>query len=163
MALTSRAIALLVALLATVWVAAVFWAPVAAAEPWTSWRGRAARLAYIAGAVVCHQRPERSFARAGRPLPVCGRCLGLYVGGLLGLWLGALWQARPPLPGATVRRLLVLAAVPTAATVIVEWVGLLPVTNPARALAALPLAVVAGWMLGTARWTERRARARAGA
>jgi uncharacterized membrane protein len=29
---------------------------------------------------VCHQRPERSFALLGRPLPVCARCFGLYLG-----------------------------------------------------------------------------------
>ncbi len=34
---------------------------------------------------VCHRLPERSFAFAGRPLPLCARCSGTYLGALTGL------------------------------------------------------------------------------
>lgn len=34
---------------------------------------------------VCHRIPERSFAFAGRPLPLCARCSGTYLGALAGL------------------------------------------------------------------------------
>ena len=44
----------------------------------------AAAAVYAAGSLVCHQRPERSFHLAGAQLPVCARCLGLYVGGFVG-------------------------------------------------------------------------------
>jgi uncharacterized membrane protein len=36
-------------------------------------------------ALVCHQRPERSFWIFGAPVAVCARCLGIYVGGTIGL------------------------------------------------------------------------------
>jgi hypothetical protein len=49
---------------------------------------------YATGSRVCHQRPERSFAWGPRRLPVCARCLGLYLGVPLGLVL-ALAQQRP--------------------------------------------------------------------
>jgi uncharacterized membrane protein len=37
------------------------------------------------GYAVCHQIPERSFILAGRPLPLCARCTGTFLGAVLGL------------------------------------------------------------------------------
>ena len=34
---------------------------------------------------VCHRISERSFTFAGRPLPLCARCSGTYLGALAGL------------------------------------------------------------------------------
>jgi uncharacterized membrane protein len=34
---------------------------------------------------LCHQDSNRSFALAGVPLPVCARCLALYLGGFVGI------------------------------------------------------------------------------
>ena len=36
-------------------------------------------------ALVCHQRPERSFSLFGGSVAVCSRCLGIYLGAALGL------------------------------------------------------------------------------
>ena len=36
-------------------------------------------------AVVCHQRPERSFWIFGAETAVCSRCLGIYLGAAVGL------------------------------------------------------------------------------
>ena len=38
-------------------------------------------------ALVCHQRPERSFWIFGAPVAVCARCLGIYLGAAAGLLL----------------------------------------------------------------------------
>jgi uncharacterized membrane protein len=38
-------------------------------------------------ALVCHQRPERSFWICGAPVAVCARCLGIYLGAAIGLFL----------------------------------------------------------------------------
>ena len=38
-------------------------------------------------ALVCHQRPERSFWIFGAPAAVCARCLGIYCGAAVGLLL----------------------------------------------------------------------------
>jgi len=38
-------------------------------------------------ALVCHQRPERSFWLFGAPVAVCARCLGIYIGAAFGLLL----------------------------------------------------------------------------
>lgn len=37
------------------------------------------------GFAVCHQIPERSFLIGERPLPLCARCTGMYLGALTGL------------------------------------------------------------------------------
>jgi len=36
-------------------------------------------------ALVCHQRPERSFIIFGGTIAVCSRCLGIYLGAVCGL------------------------------------------------------------------------------
>jgi uncharacterized membrane protein len=38
-------------------------------------------------ALICHQRPERSFWVFGAPVAVCARCLGIYLGAAIGLLL----------------------------------------------------------------------------
>ena len=40
-------------------------------------------------AIVCHQRPERSFWISGGSMAVCSRCLGIYLGAAVGLLLRA--------------------------------------------------------------------------
>lgn len=37
------------------------------------------------GFAVCHQIPERTFTLADRPLPLCARCSGMYLGAFIGL------------------------------------------------------------------------------
>ena len=100
-------------------------------------------LVYAAASLVCHQQPERSFHAAGHPLPVCARCLGLYLGGALGALLG--WAGRPAASGRA-RRLLTAAALPTAATLALEWSGSSALSNVTRWAAALPLGAAAGWL-----------------
>ena len=41
------------------------------------------------GYAICHRIPERSFFLAGRPLPLCARCTGTYLGALIGI--AAMW------------------------------------------------------------------------
>jgi len=38
-------------------------------------------------ALVCHQRPERSFWMFGSAVAICSRCLGIYLGAAIGLLL----------------------------------------------------------------------------
>jgi len=52
---------------------------------------------YAALGWVCHQQPERSWHLAGKPLAVCVRCFGLYVGALLAVLLGGKFWRRPAL------------------------------------------------------------------
>lgn len=44
---------------------------------------------------VCHQKPERSFHFGGKQFPVCARCMGIYIGVIVGLAVSFFWM--PPL------------------------------------------------------------------
>jgi len=47
------------------------------------WQG----LFYAVFSPVCHQAPDRCFLVLGHPLAVCARCLGIYLGCLVGIGL----------------------------------------------------------------------------
>lgn len=133
--------------LALVWVALIVAAPLTLAQHPAAWPA----FVYEAAGLVCHQRPERSFHLAGMQLPVCARCFGLYASGLVGAlaaWVTGTGMAaqrlawRPRLP-------LALAALPTALTVAGEWLGLIQPGGGARAVSALPLGLLGGWLFVT--------------
>lgn len=125
------------------WLGLLVWAPVAIASP-----SRAAIVpaivTYSAGSVVCHQQATRSFRIDGRQMPVCARCTGLYASALAGALL-ALGSGRRRVGHAT-RRVLALAAAPTAASWVLEFAGAIRTSNLQRALLAVPLGVAAGWV-----------------
>lgn len=128
---------------ALLWVAVIVAAPyaIASANPPLV---AAATVVYEGAGLICHQRPERSFHIAGVQLPVCGRCLGLYLSGAIGAlaaWFGAVTAA----PRAT-RLILIGAAVPTAVTVSLEFLELIHPTNLVRAASALPLGTATAWI-----------------
>jgi uncharacterized membrane protein len=120
---------------AVAWAAACIAAPHVRATAPSEW-------VYRLASAVCHQRPERSFAIQGVQLPVCARCLGLYLAGAAGAL--AAWFGRRKAP-ANSRALLFVAALPTVITIPVEWLGLSGLSNTIRAVAALPLGAAAGW------------------
>jgi uncharacterized membrane protein len=135
-----RRVALFLTCAAILWVAAILFAPVAHAHHLA---GRLPDTIRIAGALVCHQRAERSFEIAGAPMPVCARCTALYVSGALGAL--AAWLTIPQTPRRT-RAAILAAAVPTIATVVVEWAGLMQPGNVMRAVAAVPIGAACGWI-----------------
>jgi uncharacterized membrane protein len=114
--------------------------------------GSAGALPYMIGALICHQRPERSFHLGGAQLPVCARCTGLYVGAALGLLIWALIarRSREPWPRVAALRVLALSALPTALTVATAWLGLADPANAWRAALAMPLGAIAGGVGGAA-------------
>ena len=117
-----------------------------------------AAVLYTAGALVCHQRPERSFHVAGAQMPVCARCTGLYVGGAIGLLAWRIWRRATGgrrwgtgRGGVTTTQALgavAVASVPTAVTVVTAVIGWWDPSNAGRAGFALPLGVAAGAVVG---------------
>jgi uncharacterized membrane protein len=131
-------------------IAAVLWSASLVAAPYAFMSGNprlvsAAATLYSAAGLICHQRAGRSFHLAGAQLPVCGRCTGLYVSGALGAVLAWIVSRRPRVPSNT-RNILLLAAIPTALSVVLEWSGLVDPSNVGRALCALPLGAIAAWI-----------------
>jgi hypothetical protein len=136
-------------------VAAVAWAVLIVAAPWAGstagapgvvrWTGAGT---YLAGSVICHQRPDRSFHTDGVRWPVCARCSGLYLGGAAGVLLA--WLAgrrRAAVPFGAWRRLLLAMAAPTAATLALEWWNPAWSSGLVRALASAPLGAAFGVLL----------------
>ena len=127
------------ALTALIWLALLIITPLAPSS--------IATLMYAAGAVICHQLPERSFHLAGFQLPVCARCLGIYAGAaaaasihVLGVFVAhsARWRLLSP---AAARRVFLVSALPTVVTVALEWAGAWSGTNVVRAIAGVALGV----------------------
>jgi uncharacterized membrane protein len=108
----------------------------------------AAAAVYAAGSHICHQRPERSFHIAGRQMPVCARCTGLYASAAIGGSFALLLASA--IPPRRARALLLIAALPTVATWTLEYAGVAHFSNGARALCALPLGFVAAWLVASA-------------
>ncbi len=124
----------------------------------------AAAVIYLAGAVVCHQRPERSFAWMGQPWPVCARCAGIYLGAAAAAlaWLvlaglhGRVQRpvARSSAP-ATARLTVAMAMTPAALSLVWEWTtGVVP-PNIVRAATGALIGVVVTWLLMHALRAER--------
>jgi uncharacterized membrane protein len=129
--------------IAVIWLVALLAAPSALA------RGRfpvATFVVYEAGSHICHQRRERSFEWSGTQMPVCARCLGLYVAGALGALAALLIGSKP---GAVLpaRRTLAIAAVPMILSLALEWTGVSNGSNITRLVSGLPVGGVLGSLL----------------
>ncbi len=147
------------------WAGALPLAPVALASSTTGSVARAAAsVVYVAGAVVCHQRLERSFALAGQPWPVCARCAGIYLGAaaaaLLCLALAGLGARVTPATGraaapATARIVVAVAVVPAALSLLWEWTTGVTPSNLVRAATGVLIGAVVAWVLMQALRAER--------
>src|SRR5258705_5643101 len=115
--------------------------------------------AYAIGGVICHQLPERSYQLWGAQMPVCARCAGIYFGAAIAaIVVCAAPRTRPPTYGGSVvgrrfsgafspRGSLLMAALPTLATLVYEWTtGHMP-AHWVRAAAGAPLGVTVAWMV----------------
>lgn len=147
----NRALAAALTSAALLWSVAVVAAPAALqSKKWTT----AATLVYAGASRICHQRVERSFRLGGVPLPVCGRCAGLYLSAAAGAL--AVWMVRQRRPRLAPRNVIIAAALPTVISWGLEHLFGVPFSNMTRAVAALPLGASAGWLLvGMLRYDSR--------
>ncbi len=142
---------------APAWVALLALAPFAATRVHASALTHAFALAiYFVGSLVCHQKPERSFHAWGAQMPVCARCTGIYLGAAIGLGFAGRSRsglersrsnARMERGPVNERWALVLASVPTAATLLFEWATGATPSNAMRFAAGAPLGVVVSWLI----------------
>jgi uncharacterized membrane protein len=139
-------IAISAALLTTGWVVLLIATPVLP--------GQAGAVVYGIGSFVCHQIPERSFHLAGFQLPVCARCLGIYLGAPIGAGFVWMWansrRSRISIAPARARQLAVGAAIPTLLTVLLEIAGIWSPSNITRAVAGFPLGVMVALVVTSA-------------
>jgi hypothetical protein len=140
-----------------VWAAALPLAALAAAQAASPALSLAALPVYAAGSIICHQLPARSFYLWSAQMPVCARCTGLYAGAAIAalcLMRGTRWPRLPPASRA-VRARLAAAALPTLATLAIEWTTGPAPSNIVRALAGLPLGAAVAWAIGAVLGSKR--------
>jgi len=131
----------LVTVCALVWTAGVVVVPWLASHdsvlaPWL-------RLVYKPG---CHQIPERCLDLGFGPMAVCARCMGLYIGGCVGLlWTTLRNRSSRPRPVW-----LAVVAAPTVLDFVAGQVGLPSLGNWTRFALAVPLGLLAGLYVGDA-------------
>ena len=119
---------------------AAVWQRAGASEPaWTS-------VVYAAASRVCHQRPERSFHTHDVAWPVCARCAGLYMAAPFAA-LAAFRRRSKIASRLQPLQLVVLAAIPTALTLLWEWGGLGTPSNLVRFTTALPLGAAVAFVV----------------
>jgi uncharacterized membrane protein len=107
-------------------------------------------VVYLTGSLLCHQRPERSFFLWGSQMPVCARCTGIYVGAAVAAIVAGFLAApnRGMREGGSSARLaLVVAALPTLASLVYEWTTGQTPANWIRATAGVPIGVVVAWIV----------------
>jgi uncharacterized membrane protein len=126
---------------------AVVWTAGAVLAPWLTSEGSVLggwlRLVYRPG---CHQIAGRCLDLGYGPQAVCARCLGLYLGGCLGLlWTTIRARSSRPRP-----LWLGVLAVPTVLDFLAGQLGLPSLTNWSRLALAVPLGLVAALFLGDA-------------
>ena len=130
-------------------VSALAWPILLAAALWTRIAHADAfwpQIVYQAASHICHQLPARSFFTAGVQWPVCARCTGLYLAAPIGAIAAAVGLSRRR-PLDPVTRWTVVASVPTALTLALEWLGVTPASGAARLLAALPLGAMVAYVI----------------
>ncbi len=138
---TSRLVPALVTGFALLWTAGVV------AVPWLASHGSFfapwLRLVYKPG---CHQIAERCLDLGFGPMAVCARCMGLYIGGCLGLlWTALRNRSSRPRPVW-----LAVVAAPSVLDFAAGLVGLPSLANWPRFALAVPLGLLAGLYLGDA-------------
>ena len=149
-----RVVGFLLVALAVSWSAVIIAAPFGVDHPSHQVRVATA-VTYLGASYICHQRPERSFHLGGHRLPVCARCTGLYLAAPIGLAAAVmLMRRRTAADDRTYRRwcvAIVAAAMPTAVSVGLEWIGGPGLSsNVSRAVTALPLGAALAAVLGAA-------------
>lgn len=115
----------------------------------TSWPALRASLAPF-----CHQLASRSICIDGRPMGLCARCTGAYLG-VAATWAGAGWLARRP-------RLLAGLEAPAYAAALVSvalWILGIEVDNPTRLAFGFGLGSAAALLLWRARGIQMRLKA----
>jgi uncharacterized membrane protein len=91
---------------------------------------------------ICHQDPSRSICVAGKPLAVCARCAGIYLGFILAV--AALWMFRRR-PGEISRPVMIGCLAPMALEAVSSKILGLGTGQWIRAASGIPAGALAAW------------------
>ena len=119
---------------------ATVWERASGSHPaWTS-------VVYAIASRICHQIPARSFHTDHVQWPVCARCSGLYLAAPIGAVAAIALVGRRRSSRAALGWM-AAAAIPTAITLVIEWLGIAQPSNLVRFVAALPFGAAVAWVL----------------
>jgi len=105
---------------------------------------RAGTTFHLLFSPLCHQLPARCFVILGRPIAVCHRCAGIY----LGIFLGSLVRNEFMHSSAKIRRLFLMAAsVPLLLDFLLQFAGIWQGSALSRFGTGLVFGMVAAWLL----------------
>lgn len=106
------------------------------------------RLEVLVGP-LCHHLPDRTLSLSGKPLPVCARCTGVWLGWLASALIAFLAATRRWLAsgGSGLGLGVVAAGAVGAALAVGELIGWFECGNLARVVLGVPLGLTAGWLL----------------
>jgi uncharacterized membrane protein len=122
----------------------------ATACTWAIANGASERLRLLFR-VMCHGLPRRSFELFGTPMPLCARCVGVYVGLILAILSFAIV---PYLRERVMRTVAFVAVLPLALDGLTQLTGLRESTNELRVATGLLAGAAFGlWVLSA---VERR-------
>ena len=100
---------------------------------------------------ICHQRPERCFSISGKPMSICSRCLGFYLGLVVGLFLPIVIAKIMLIDGNTLLLIMLISLIPMALDGLTQLLGLRHSNNTLRFITGFLAGVVLGliftWLL----------------
>lgn len=95
--------------------------------------------------LLCHGMPSRSLTMFGTTMPLCARCVGIYVGLMAGLMA---YIIVPWIEERALRMFMFVAAIPIAIDGITQLIGLRESSNPLRLATGFVVAFAFGmWAL----------------
>ena len=100
---------------------------------------------------VCHQRIDRCFKINGRAMQICSRCLGIYLGLAIGLFIPFIFWSILLIDVKIMFMILIFALIPMALDGFTQLIGLRNSNNNLRfitgLLSGLILGLVFSWLL----------------
>ncbi len=100
---------------------------------------------------ICHQRPNRCFWVSGKPMPICARCFGVYLGLSIGIILPLLITGIYAINTKIMFFLMIVSLIPMALDGFTQLIGLRKSTNYFRfftgLLAGIVLGIVFNWLI----------------
>ena len=99
---------------------------------------------YSAGDVLCHQKAERSFFLNGNQMPVCARCIAIWVGIVLGLGITIIYPFKLDVKFFS---LFIICLLPLAVDGMGQLIGFWESSNAVRLITGLAAGISCGFSI----------------
>jgi uncharacterized membrane protein len=130
---------------------AILWCSLILSYPWilASGQSRLAVLLALFFSQICHQNPARTFSIGGISLPICSRCIAIYLSAFVGI-LAYSWMTQSKNLEVRMKRLAWAATVPLLLDIALDLTTVWTNTFLSRALTGSLFGLVGGIYLALA-------------